>query len=64
MWLLAVRVRPRARLVEDSPAACTSSSDNWAACQPVLAVISTRTYRVCPAGKATVTVLAEPGLKV
>ncbi|GAA3244413.1 hypothetical protein GCM10020256_70040 [Streptomyces thermocoprophilus] len=45
-------------------AACTSSSDNWAACQPVLAVTEMRTYRVRVAGKDTVTVFPEAGLKV
>lgn len=63
VWLLAVRVRPLARFVEEPSAACTSSSESWAACQPELAVMSIRTNRARVAGKATVTVLAAPGVK-
>lgn len=61
--LLAVSRRPAARFTDDSPAACTSSSDSWAACHPVFAVMSTRTNRVWVAGKAMVTVLPDPGSK-
>lgn len=52
-----------ARFAEVPSAPCTSSSESWAACQPVLAVMWTRTKRAWAAGKPTVTVLPAPGLK-
>ncbi len=63
MLLLALRVFPAARLPDEAAAARTSSSESWAACQPVLAVMCTRTKRVRVAAKVTFTVLAAPGVK-
>ncbi|CAO0827413.1 hypothetical protein SMICM17S_05591 [Streptomyces microflavus] len=63
LLLLALRAFPAARLPEEAAAARTSSSESWAACQPVLAVMFTRTKRVSVAGKVTFTALAAPGVK-
>ncbi len=61
----------RARLVPStgggssgsSPVPYTSSSESWAAFQPVLALTWTRTYRTVVSAKVMFTVLAPVGLK-